>query len=70
MPNWLARPIIRGRPSKDHLGELTGNHKTERGRAAYIRLRGKPGVTYAVAVRLDTGWQDVSPVVVPRGNGA
>jgi hypothetical protein len=54
----------------DHLGELTGNHKTERGRAAYIRLKGRPGMTYAVAVRLDTGWQDVSPVIVPRENGA
>jgi hypothetical protein len=66
MPNWLARPIIRGRPSMDHLGELKGVHKTVRGREDYIRLKGRPGVTYAVAVRLDVGWVDVEPVVVPR----
>jgi hypothetical protein len=66
MADWVAIPIVRGRPAKNGLGQMKGRHRTVDGRVNYIRERGRPGVSYAVAVKLDVGWVDVDPVTVPR----
>jgi len=43
------------------------DHKTVAGRETFIRTHGKPGVTYAVALRWPTGgWVAADPVTVPK----
>jgi len=68
MTQWEAVHIVRGRPRAGTIGTLSGYHKTVAGRENFIRSHGKPGLTYAVALKWPTGsgWVAAEPVTVPQ----